>query len=165
VAAKRKTEQLQVRLTPEQKARIRRASRRAGKGMSAWILDRLLPSRAEEFGSLVRLLALAGDHRPALAELNDFLSGLRPGEYTEAVADPPRIPLPPLASNQLAAMVEQAAAELGQVPPAWTREIEPLREPWFATKLESLRLHLLTVSPPAFRRRNLFVDSTLGDRV
>ena len=36
---------------------------------------------------------------------------------------------------------------------------------WFASELKSLRLHLLTKSPAPFRRRNLFVDSTLGDRV
>jgi hypothetical protein len=28
-----------------------------------------------------------------------------------------------------------------------------------------LRAHLLRVSPTAFRRRNLFVDATVGDRV
>lgn len=28
----------------------------------------------------------------------------------------------------------------------------------------SLRLHLLTRSPPPFRRRNLFVDSSIGQR-
>jgi hypothetical protein len=165
MAGQHKTEQLQVRVTPEQKSRIRRASRRAGMGMSAWILAKLLPGRSEEFQGLVQELARAEDRRPVLAELNDFLVSLRPGELADAVADLPPVRLAPLVANQLAAMVEQAASDLGQVPPLWTRRIEPLGEPWFATQLMSLRLHLLTVSPPAFRRRNLFVDSTLGDRV
>jgi hypothetical protein len=43
--------------------------------------------------------------------------------------------------------------------------VKPLERPWFASSLKSLRLHLLTASPPPFRRRNLFVDSTIGDRV
>jgi hypothetical protein len=35
----------------------------------------------------------------------------------------------------------------------------------FGTPIESLRLHLLTASPPAFRRRRIFIDATVGDRV
>ena len=49
--------------------------------------------------------------------------------------------------------------------PAWTRTVEPLTLPVFASTLQSLRLHLLTHSPPPFRRRNLFIDASLGDRV
>jgi len=44
----------------------------------------------------------------------------------------------------------------------WRRS---LAEPWFATTLQSLRLHLLRVAPAAFRRRNLFVDAGAGGRV
>jgi hypothetical protein len=35
----------------------------------------------------------------------------------------------------------------------------------FGSDLQNLRLYLLTHSPPPFRRRNIFIDSTLGDRV
>jgi len=160
----RKTDQLQIRVTQEQKSRIRRASRRAGVGMSAWILERLLPSRAEEFRALVAELAAGGDRRLVLAGLSDFLTSLGPREYAEAVADPPPAGLDPLDANQLAAMVELAASRLGQIPPGWTARIDGLRRPWFASQLASLRLHLLTASPPPFRRRNIFVDATLGDR-
>jgi hypothetical protein len=45
------------------------------------------------------------------------------------------------------------------------REVPPLEEPHFATTLEGLRLHLLQVSPVPFKRRNIFIDSSLGDRV
>jgi hypothetical protein len=71
----------------------------------------------------------------------------------------------PVRANQLAAMIELRAAELRVRPPAWVEQVPPLATPWFATSLVGLRLHLLCNSPPAFRRRNLFVDSTLGDRV
>ena len=165
MSRQRKTQQLQIRVTPEQKSRIRQAARRSGRGMSAWILGRLLPPVADEFRSLVSELSRARHRRPVLAAINDFLCSLRPGEYEDAVADIPRSGLPPVVANQLAAMVEQAAGDLGRRPPDWTRQVEPLPEPWFATQIESLRLHLLVVSPPVFRRRNLFVDATLGDRI
>jgi hypothetical protein len=35
----------------------------------------------------------------------------------------------------------------------------------FGSDLQSLRLHLLTHSPPPFLARNIFVDATLGDRI
>jgi hypothetical protein len=49
--------------------------------------------------------------------------------------------------------------------PEWTRSIAPLAEPVFGSELQSLRLYLLTHSPPPFRARNIFIDATLGDRV
>jgi hypothetical protein len=36
--------------------------------------------------------------------------------------------------------------------------------PFFATRLKSLRPHLLRTTPVAFRRRNIFADSTIGAR-
>ena len=62
-------------------------------------------------------------------------------------------------------MVELASQQKGVTPPAWTSEVEPLPEPWFATDLPGLRLHLLRSAPVAFKRRNLFVDASIGDRV
>jgi hypothetical protein len=43
--------------------------------------------------------------------------------------------------------------------------VEPLERPWFAVPFASLRPHLLSAAPIAFKRRNLFVDATVGDRV
>lgn len=73
--------------------------------------------------------------------------------------------LSPVLENQLAAMVETRASQLRIPPPAWVHDIPPLEHPWFASDLLSLRLHLLANSPPAFKRRNLFVDATVGSRV
>ena len=53
----------------------------------------------------------------------------------------------------------------GVAPPAWTGRVDPLEAPWFATSLKTVRLHLLRSAPVAFRRRNLFVDSSVGARV
>jgi hypothetical protein len=62
-------------------------------------------------------------------------------------------------------MVEYACARHSVAVPEWTRSILPLAEPVFGSELQSLRLYLLTHSPPPFRARNIFIDSTLGDRV
>jgi len=73
--------------------------------------------------------------------------------------------LSPFLRNYVAATVEQTAHLRKVAPPAWVREVEPLEEPWFAVRFASLRAHLLVASPVAFKRRNLFVDSTVGDQV
>jgi hypothetical protein len=41
----------------------------------------------------------------------------------------------------------------------------PLAEPVFGSDLMSLRLYLLTHSPAPFRRRNIFIDASVGFRV
>ena len=82
-----------------------------------------------------------------------------------AVRYTPEARFPPFEANYLAATVEHAAAIKGVAPPRWTVTVEPLDAPWFASCLKSLRLHLLTHSPPPFRRRNLFIDSSVGQRV
>jgi hypothetical protein len=103
--------------------------------------------------------------RFALAELNDLLAKLTRAELSGALRDAPRLDLSPYWKNYVAAMVEQAA-HLKTIPaPRWLSDIEPLAEPHFAGGLASLRLHLLRASPVPFRRRNIFVDSAVGDRV
>ncbi len=62
-------------------------------------------------------------------------------------------------------MVEYACAQRDVAPPAWTRAVAPLTEPVFGSALMSLRLYLLTHSPAPFRRRNIFIDASVGSRV
>jgi len=73
--------------------------------------------------------------------------------------------LSPLLGNYVAAMVEQAAAQKNVLPPKWVRDVAPLDQPFFASELASLRLHLLCSSPVPFKRRNIFVDSSIGARI
>ena len=42
-----RSEQLQIRVTPAEKSAIARAARRAGLGMSAYVLSRVLPEQSE----------------------------------------------------------------------------------------------------------------------
>lgn len=123
-------------------------------------------AKANEFQRLIDGLAF---DLPAqsltLAEIHDFLQRCSGRNLHRTVQSADLAGLDPWASNYLAAMVEHAC-ERRRVPvPDWPQDIPPLTTPWFASRLESLRLHLLTSSPPASRRRNLFVDSTLGAKV
>lgn len=159
-----KTAQIQLRVTPAEKADLVRRARAAGLDLSAWMLHRLVPERRIRFQALVRSLKASSRPSYVLAEIHDLLADLARGELSRVTEGPLVANLDPIRANQLAAMVETTAARLGVHPPGWVEQIAPLRTPWFASALLSLRLHLLCNSPPAFRRRNLFVDSSIGDR-
>jgi len=159
-----KSGQLQIRVSPAQKAAICRDARRAGLDMSAYVLARLLPAPRRRFHELTEACAESADTRFALAELSSWLASLGAGELRDAVSSaPPR--LTPYLANYVAAMTEYACARRGVAPPAWPRATPPLAEPVFGSALMSLRLYLLTHSPAPFRRRNIFIDASAGSRV
>ncbi len=160
-----KTAQIQLRVTPAQKADLSRRARAAGLGLSEWMLGRLIPDQRVRFHALARSLATTSRASYVLAELHDLLAGLHRADLANVTEGFDGSKLSDVLANQLAAMVETAAARLRTAPPSWVDQVRPLSTPWFASELVSLRLHLLCSSPPAFRRRNLFVDATLGDRV
>lgn len=158
-----KSSQLQIRVSPAEKAAIQRAARRAGMDMSAYVLARALPAASRQFRDFVAACRTPQRARFALAELNSWLASLGAGELPEAVATPPT-GLTPYLANYVAAMVEYTCAQRDVASPDWTRSVERLAEPVFGSELASLRLHLLTHSPAPFRRRNIFIDATVGDR-
>jgi len=148
------------------KRKIQQSARKAGLDMSEWILNGLFPERTLEFNQLIETLVHGSNKKVAYAAIADFLTGLSPLEFKQAVS-----PMPPLAAlsdveqNYLAAMLEFAAHQQGVAPPAWVRDIDPLAHPYYGAPFKSLRLHLLMSSPIPFKRRNIFIDSSLGDRV
>lgn len=161
-----KTHQLQIRVSAEDKARIRARAAGAGMDVSKWVLQQALPPVEREFQALCRELASRPHARSfTFAELQDWFNRLTGGELVRAVRHAPEARLPPFEANYLAAIVEHAAAIKEVDPPRWTATVEPLDTPWFASSLKSLRLYLLTCSPPPFRRRNLFIDSSVGQRL
>jgi uncharacterized protein (DUF1778 family) len=160
-----KTQFLQIRVTAEQKATLQRVAAESGQDVSAFVLSRVLPAARIRFAELVEAARHDDDRRYVLAELNDLLSALPASTFADAVAHADLRSHPDLTANYVAAMVEHAAARHGIDPPEWTRKIEVLEHPYFAADLPSLRPWLLAASPTAFKRRNLFVDSSLGDRV
>lgn len=153
------------RTIPEPTGRLKQLARAAGQDLSAYVLDRALPPKAEHLVELLDTLGKGGERRFVLAALNDELSSLTSRDFAAAVEQLDVHQLDPLMQNYVAAMVEQAAAQRSVSPPSWTREVAPLEEPWFATDLRGLRLHLLRSSPIPFKRRNIFVDSGVGARV
>jgi uncharacterized protein (DUF1778 family) len=160
-----RSEQLQIRLTPAEKAALKRRARAAGQDLSAYVLARALPPEADRLAAIVAALRDDANRRFALAALNDSLSSLTPIEFSDAVVRIDVHTLSPLLQNYVAAMVEHAAHGNNVAAPEWTDAVVPLGEPFFATDLKSLRLHLLRITPVAFRRRNIFADSTVGARV
>lgn len=160
-----KTEQLQIRVTAQQKAALKRAAKAVGADVSSYVLARLLPPERERFASLLHALTEAPAARYALAGLHDLLEACPPALLADTASTPPAASLSPYLQNYVAAMVELAADRKGVRPPAWTRDVVPLAVPTFASKLRSHRLHLLRAAPVPFKRRNIFVDSSVGDRV
>ncbi len=161
---KNKTLQLQIRIAPREKAAIQRFALKANMGVSEWVLSRILPQVQRTFQELLGQIKNSPYPKNVLAEIHDLLNDTAGDEFELMTAQPP----PALSDyylNYVAAMVEYAAALKGRKAPLWTREAPALEQPVFASDLESLKLHLLMHSPPPFRRRNIFIDSTIGQRV
>jgi hypothetical protein len=159
-----KTSQLQIRVSPADKARIQARAAKAGMDVSKWVLHQLLPPAEERFQSLCLDLGDASGKRSyVFAELNDFLARLGARELVQAVRHAPSIDLSAFEANYLAAMVEQASTAIGVSPPDWVRRVKPLEQPWFASSLKNLRLHLLTASPaPVVRQAAARMAADLG---
>jgi len=162
-----KSQQLQIRVTPEQKAALKRLAKGAGQDVSSYVLSRTLPDSGVRFAEIIEALQQGEDQSFVLAGLDNLLSSLPPGQLQDATVTPPPglWELPPFLANYVAAMVEQACFQRSVQHPSWTRRVPPLREPYFATPFRSLRLHLLGSAPVPFKRRNIFIDSGVGDRV
>ncbi len=161
-----KAQQLQIRVSANEKATLRRLACKAGMDLSSYVLGRALPSPTRtRFSNLISALKRAESRKHVFAEINSLLSQLAPVELREISEEMDFEGLPLFEANYLAAMIEHTFHLRGKAPPSWAKRIPPLAEPWFATELQGLRIHLLRASPVAFKRRNLFIDSTVGDQV
>jgi len=165
MSRKPRSEQLQIRVSTAEKEAIRRSAEYAGLDMSGYVLSRALPAPAMRFQECVADCAGPAPASFGLAELNALLTAWTGAELRAAVAVPPTTALPPFLCNYIAAMIEQACERRSVRVPDWVWRIKPLPEPAFGSTLKSLRLHLLTHSPPPFRRRNIFIDATIGQQV
>ena len=161
----KKSDYLQIRVSPREKAALRRRAAQADQDLSTYVLTSLLPDERRRFEDVVLALRDGACRAYAYAEVSDLLSRLSARRLKEVVAEADLHGLPDLTQNYVAAMVEETCRSRGVEPPDWTRRVPPLTEPFFATRLPGLRLHLLKSSPVSFKRRNLFVDSTVGDRI
>lgn len=159
-----KNSQLQIRVSDAQKKAIQHAASLEEMEVSAWVLSKLLKNPQSVFLDKIEFLFKTPEkHKYALADLADFLKKLNSEELELILRTDWSAQLDPVASNYVAAMLETCAHK--HHIPARLSHIEPLETPYFGTELKSLRLYLLQVSPPSFRARNIFIDTTLEGRV
>ena len=159
-----KTAQLQIRVSDTEKALIKEYATANGMSVSSWVIGQLLDRKRVQFGALVSGFDQQ-ETSHLLAELHDLLAHVSITEFERMVEQPPKLPPSSYLRNYIAAMIECAALRLNAVSPSWVKRVQPLEKPIFGTGLVSLRLYLLTNTPLPFRRRNIFVDSTIGDRI
>ncbi|MEX0900434.1 MAG: hypothetical protein WD081_07055 [Gammaproteobacteria bacterium] len=160
-----KTSQLQIRVSPSDKARLHRLARQAGQDLSSYVLSKVLPDDRERITRQIDALKIDAERSYALAELHDWLMSASAPEFVSISEGLDVSALEPLWQNYVAALIEQAADRKAVPPPAWVARVRPLEQPWFAVPFASLRLHLIKSAPVPFKRRNIFVDTGLGSRV
>jgi len=161
----KKDEFLQIRLSAEQKESIRNAAKEADTDMSSWILSKVANSRSVDFSKIVNKLNSEQQQTYVYAEINDLLAKCNSTSFSTTVMANPTDGLDAFQANYVAAMVEHCAQKMGELAPAWCNSVSQLQFPHFGSDLKSLKLHLLLNSPLAFRRRNIFIDSSVGERV
>jgi len=156
-----KTSQLQIRVSPSQKAALKRLARHRGCSVSELVLSAVLPSVNQEFQRLAQALEEPATRREALSALRAFLGGLGSSEeLAAAVAGLDLRDLGPVARNLAAAAVEERFGGFTEDLPSWLRSVPALDRPYFGWRLRSLRPHLMRLTPVAYKRRNLYVDAT-----
>lgn len=154
-----RTSQLQIRVTPAEKATLKRLASAEGETVSSYVLSRVLPSTELELAAGMRRLAEPGmDQREALVEMVELLERIPGAELAGSVPAPDAKEVPPVVRNRIAALVESEAHRKATEPPDWVRSVPRLPRPHFDWLLTSLKPHQLRVTPVAFKRRNLFFD-------
>lgn len=163
-AMARKSEWLQIRVTPAQKRAIRRLAEDRGQDMSGYVLRKVLPDSAFPFNQILWDLEAGREHAPRIQALGELLGDMGPATFDSGleVYGDALDELPPFLQNHVAVMVEQAAARLNLPPPPWVHDVEPLTEPWFGRAEPDERFRLIRGAPAGFKRRNLFVDMSLS---
>lgn len=160
-----KDEFLQIRLSSIQKELIRSAAKSANTDMSSWIMSKVINNQSDEFLNIVRKLISNQKQSYIYAEIHDYLMKCDSKDFSKSVEAGPTGMLDKFQLNYVAAMVEHRAKQLQAIIPQWCEEIPILETPFFGSSLKSLKLYLLLNSPLAFRRRKIFIDSTVGSRV
>lgn len=169
-----KTSHIQIRVTEEEKTLIRAFAESASMDISSWVISQAINKDQKQlhllFEKLTKNDPVKNDWaKLTLAELNDFLYSLPKERLRHATLNKPMVNPPLIRNNKnfdyALALVELALSKHNLEMPQWIFNHNFQHQPVFASKLESLRLHLLLSSPVALRRRNIFADTSLGGRV
>ncbi len=160
-----KSEHLQIRITAEAKKKLFQLAKVNNMTLSEWILSKLsIENSPYTIQSIYEELSKKHNQAFAYVQLHDLLMKVSPQLWDDFVSiRPHNLECETMAYT--ASMIERAAQMRGLTQPPWIREVETCSPPYFATNLQTLRLYLLINSPVAFRKRNIFIDSSTGDRV
>lgn len=157
---------LQIRLSPEDKSRLKTAAEHAGQDLSTYVLTKALPQHESEFAKHIAWMLETPDSHVPFAECVDYLQTLPAARGAELAQKPQRLDeLPVHTQNLVCAWVEHRAALWGVRSPAWVLDVPALDRPYFGSDLINLRPWLFLVSPTVYRRRNVFVERGLGWRL
>jgi len=154
-----RTAQLQIRVTPEEKAALKRLAARVGQNVSTYVLSRALPA-PDPLDRVLKELAEGRDPWDGAAELAGLISEQEPESAARLLEHVSLTGLTPLAQNLVAGLAEDVARAAGMGPPSWTIGVPPLPGPHFRWPLLSLRPEQLRRTRVALKRRNAF-DSSL----
>lgn len=155
-----RTSQLQIRVSPEQKATLKRLAAHAGLSVSAYVLAQSIPSEGRALESAIA--DLRAGTPGAVPVLRRQVEAIPPQELGDRLGSVDVSDLGALAQNQFAALVEEVAREAGAEPPRWTATIPALDAPHFRWPLRSLRPYQLRSSPIVLKRRNIFDPDPSG---
>ena len=161
--SKKKSEQIQIRISSADKERLLKLAQNEGLSLSAWLIKNALffPT---DFKTICMELNTAKDRSYVLAKLNQFLMAIPETRWNESLSSFPAN-IDDEDAAYLASMVEQAAKILALPIPQWTKNISPSEDPIFGSETASLRLYLLINAPAPFKQRNIFIDASVGDQV
>lgn len=157
---------LQIRLSKHEKELIVKAAGANGVNISKWIMQRIMIDKRSQFQSICLKMSKDITNKSFyLSDLNDYLTNLSANEFLIALDTRPNVKLSISDWNIIVAMIDYAAYKKRAKSPDWLNDVEPLQHPLFATELTTVRQYLLITSPIAFRRRNIFVDTSIGGMV
>ena len=157
-----KTAQLQIRISPAQKAALKRLAAAERLSLSEFVLRKALEAAPTPLTSWSAIVKSGVALPNSLSDLELELRTLDEASFSEAVDAFDTADLSELQANCVAAAVEREASRRGVSPPPWTEAVLPMGRPWFAWRLRSLRPHLMRISPAAYKRRGVYLPAA-GD--
>ena len=160
-----KTDYIQIRINKKEKAKFVKLAELDNMSLSNWILNKLkIDISPVEIKIIYGQIAIASDSSYALAFLNDSLMKVPKHTWSDLVSiKPENLNFENLC--YVASMIEHAAEIRELNTPLWVNDIGALQTPYFVSTFKNLRLYLLINSPVSFRKRNIFIDASIGDRV
>ena len=160
-----RSEYIQMRISPRDKKKLVQIARMHNMTLSKWILSKVrIENSVAELKRIYNEFSKRSKESYLFAQLGDYLMNVPNELWLEFVSIKPEN----MESDQLsyvAAIIDQLSVIRDLEKPHWITEIKGHDKPYFGSDLQSLRLYLLIKSPVAFRQRNIFIDSSAGERV